>query len=385
MVTNKAKVFWVSTIGLLGLILILTIPLFLKAGDFIASGNELLLSKQYDAALEKYEKASLSHPEQAELYFNKGLAYYYKEDYPKAKEALEKAALKLKEPQKEAQAKYNLGNCAFREAQKLQSGELEKALAGYQESIRYYQEALKLDPKIQDAACNIEVVRLIIKDILDQIQKKKEEMEKQQKQQEEIMKKLQELLSKQEEMVAQNKTLSQEEKKEDVDQKKNREKLQKDQKKNQEETTQLSQKLQAMQNQKNHNAPPDAGQESPLQKAQNHLNQSATEQAIAQNHLKQEKLPEALPNQQEALEELKKAMQALQNPSSSENQQQQQKQSQQGQSQQQNQQVAEKQKQEKKSQKEAEQAQNILQEEESNKKQKQQNQSGYYNPVEKDW
>lgn len=152
-----------------------------SASKLVNEGNTAFAMRKYDRALEAYEKAALDAPESAYIYFNKGAAYYRKKDYAKAAAAFEQAALKSKDIKLEAQSKFNLGVCSFREAEQQRNGDLNKVLAACEKSIRYFQEALKLDPQFKEAAENIEVVRLTMKSILDEIKKQKEAAHKQQK------------------------------------------------------------------------------------------------------------------------------------------------------------------------------------------------------------
>lgn len=153
--------------------------------DLIQEGNVAYLSGEYDKALAAYEEASVDAPESPFIYFNKGTALYKKGDYSSAIEAFEKAALKSKDLALEAKAKFNLGNCLFREAERQSDSDLNKSLEACQKSIAHYQESLELDPDLTEAAENIEVVRLVMKNILDEINKRKEEAKQQQEAMEE--------------------------------------------------------------------------------------------------------------------------------------------------------------------------------------------------------
>ena len=49
-----------------------------------------------------------------------------------------------------------------------------KALSQWEQSIQHYQEALRIDPQLKEAAQNIEVVRISMKDLADRIKKAEE-------------------------------------------------------------------------------------------------------------------------------------------------------------------------------------------------------------------
>jgi Ca-activated chloride channel homolog len=157
-----------------------------STAELVSKGNSLYLAGKYDEALSAYEEASVKAPESPRLYFNKGAAYYRKENYDKAKEAFENAALKTKDVNLEAMARFNLGNCSFSQAQRQKDSDLNEMLEACQTAIRHYQEALKLDPGLKEAAENIEVVRLVMKNIMDEINKRKEAAEKNQATQEKM-------------------------------------------------------------------------------------------------------------------------------------------------------------------------------------------------------
>jgi len=281
-----------------------------SAYELVERGNRLYNAGKLDEALEAYEKASVENPESARIYFNKGAVYYKKDDFAKAREAYEKAALATRDLKLEAKCKFNLGNCSFRQAERQKDSDIKKSLAMYEQSIRYYQEALKLDEQLKDAAHNIEVARLVMKDLLDKLKKMQQQQKEQQQKQKEIAEKLKELARRQDEALKKNKELT-----EKMQQKGPSEGLKQDiralaeeQKDIQDETKKLSEKMSNLsQGQK--------GQPTPMDKAKEHLDKAGLEEGIAREKLEKEKLKGAQPNQSEALKELKKAMESLAGPS----------------------------------------------------------------------
>jgi Tfp pilus assembly protein PilF len=159
----------------------------------VEKGNMAFKAGRYDEALTQYERASVSAPELAELYFNKGAVLYQKEDFEAAADAFEQAALRSKKPGLEARALYNQGNCAFREAERQRDSDLGKSIKACEEAVGHYKDALRFDGAMKIAAENIEVVRLYLKALLDEQQKKEEE----QQQQDDLGKKLKELYERQ--------------------------------------------------------------------------------------------------------------------------------------------------------------------------------------------
>jgi Ca-activated chloride channel family protein len=123
-------------------------------------------------ALEGFREAEVMFPESAELMYNQGVAHYRLRDFEKAKEAFSRA-LRTRNLKLEAKTKFNLGNCAYAEALERLSS-LEDAIARLQTAIRYYRDALDVNPNDTDARANIESAQLLIKDLLD---KKKNEQQ----------------------------------------------------------------------------------------------------------------------------------------------------------------------------------------------------------------
>ncbi|MFC1493770.1 tetratricopeptide repeat protein [Thermodesulfobacteriota bacterium] len=149
-----------------------------SAAALVDSGNKSWIAGDYEDALKKYNEATVDDPESPYIYFNKGTALYKKGNYNDAVYAFEKAALKSKDPHMESKSRFNLGNCAFREAERQMDSDLKKSLEYCEKSIKHFHDALKLDPGLNEAAENIEVVRLVMKNILDEIKKQEQEAKK---------------------------------------------------------------------------------------------------------------------------------------------------------------------------------------------------------------
>ena len=168
----------------------------------VSRGNRSYAGEEYDRAIEYYEKASVRAPESPIVAFNTGNVYYRKEEYAAAREHYRDAALKAKDLSLEAKAWYNTGNCAFREGERQVDSDMEKALEFFQESVQFYTTALEKNPDMDEAAHNIEVARLIIKDLLDRIQKQQEQMQKQQQRFKAVVDSLRALIRRQEKAAA---------------------------------------------------------------------------------------------------------------------------------------------------------------------------------------
>ena len=379
---NMAYLFFINGILLL--------PLTAHAdsmADLIEEGNIAYLAGEYDRALSAYEEASVAAPESPVIYFNKGGTLYQMGDYAAATDAFEEAALKTKDSQLEAKSKFNLGNCSFREAERQQDSDLNKALEALTKSIQHYQEALKLAPEFVEADENIEVARLVMKNILDAINKQKEAAQQQQEAMEQAAKKIEELIEKQQQALDRNQQLD-DERRSKGDSEALRQQVQdlaKEQRDLQAETEELAK-----------NMPNPAGQQSLSEEtpAEKHLKNAEKEQNAASENLEENHTSEAKPNQEKALKELKEALESLKGDQDSGGQQQEQQQERQQGNQQEQQGVSpEEEPQDPGEQQEEraaeaqlmEDAHDILDEERENMERRQMQAAGAYRDVDKDW
>ena len=175
--------------------------------QLVKKGNALFSSGKYDEAISTYDEAAVDDPESPYIYFNKGTALYKKEDYAGARDAFRQAAIKTKNIALEAKSKFNLGLCFFREGDRQKDSDLKKTLEAYESSVQSFQEVQALDPKFFEAAENIEMVRLMMKSLLDQIKKQEEEAQKKQAQAQKTAKKIKELIEKQKNLLTKSHSL----------------------------------------------------------------------------------------------------------------------------------------------------------------------------------
>ena len=367
--------------GILILLLTIAAAVSLFAGDvraessrdLVSEGNRAFEAGEFEEALDRYQKASVDEPESPYLFFNEGAVRYRMGDYARAEELFEKAALASKDVGIEAKAKFNLGNCRFREGELKQKNDPEGSLKDLEASIRHYRESLRLDPEMEDAAQNIEIARLKMKQLLDEIKKRQEEMEKQQKQQKQLADNIKELIKRQKNILDETgkveKALSDKENQApDAADRKELDRLADEQAELKDDTKKLSEDV-------GKNAQ-SQGQLNPAHaKIGEHLERSADAQEKADEPIRAAKPDQAKPKEQESLDELNKALEALQENSQQcgsqkeESQQQNQQQNRQQEQNEQNQESRENQNQEMKQdqQKKSETAQAILDEEKENR------------------
>jgi len=150
--------------------------------EILREGNGLYGDGKYADAINKYNDALVEQPEAVEPRFNKANSYYRMDDLDEALDLYQEVAAKSKDMKLVAKAKYNAGNCFFQRGTKQRDSDLQKAVDDMKTSITCWRGVLDIDPKNEKAARNIEVARMTIKDILDQI-KKQQDQKNQQNQQ----------------------------------------------------------------------------------------------------------------------------------------------------------------------------------------------------------
>lgn len=144
-----------------------------SAQTSVRSGNKMYTDGNYNQAINQYDQALVESPAAAEPKFNKADSYCRLDDLANAITSFTQVATESKDMGLVEKAKYNLGNCHFQQGTKQKDSDLQKALDEYKTSIGYWRQVLDMDPKNEKAAKNIEVARLIIKDLIDQINKQK--------------------------------------------------------------------------------------------------------------------------------------------------------------------------------------------------------------------
>jgi tetratricopeptide (TPR) repeat protein len=340
-------------------------------GGLVSKGNRSFERGEFEQATGYYDRASVRAPESPVVAFNLGNVFYRTGEYSRARERFEDAALKTRDLALEAKAWYNMGNCAFREGERQTDSDLEKALEQYKESVQFYMTALEKDPDLEDAAHNLEVARLVIKDLLDKIKQQQEMMQEQQERLQEVVDSLLALTERQEQAIGTAGGLAQEQARKPNGWRERLTKLERKQDGIHNGTAAVGRKLEELF--------PGDQRPQPVQEALSHLDTAAVETEEALADLSAEDPSGAMPDQELALEQLKRALEKLtegqQPPQDQQGPQQQQEQAQQQEPQQQEQEQR---------QPQDETAQGILEEEKENRKRRQRA-SGGYRAVDKDW
>jgi len=132
-------------------------------------GNRLYEQGKFNEAIKQYDQAIIDSPQVLEPKFNKANSHYRLDDIEQAMNLYRQVAANSKDMKLVTKAKYNLGNCFFQQGSKQRDSNLQKAIEEMETAIGHWRGVLDIDPENQKAAKNIEVARLTIKDILDQI------------------------------------------------------------------------------------------------------------------------------------------------------------------------------------------------------------------------
>lgn len=119
----------------------------------------------YPEALKEYQELQKKNPKDGRLPFNAGTTAYQAKDYQRAISELEQATtsqdLTLQE-----NAYYNLGNAYYRYGEK--APEARDKTASWEQAMKSYESALKLNPKDKEAKTNAEFVKKALEELKKQ-------------------------------------------------------------------------------------------------------------------------------------------------------------------------------------------------------------------------
>jgi Ca-activated chloride channel family protein len=147
------------------MIVLLMWPVMAGAGP--GKALKQYLDGRYDRALEEYQRSLKSKPDDPRLHFNAGAAAFQGEDYERALEHLH-SALVTQEVPLQQRAYYNIGNTQFRLGEATQEPGKKQQL--WEQAIRSYDSALKLDAKDADAEFNRDLVKRRLEELKQQQQ-----------------------------------------------------------------------------------------------------------------------------------------------------------------------------------------------------------------------
>ena len=134
-------------------------------------------SGNYKSALREYERLLTERPDEPRLHYNAGAAAFQTGDYEKSIKHFN-SALAAQDLELQQRAFYNLGNAQYRAGE--QDSNPASKQTQWQDAIKNYDSALKLNPKDADAEYNRELVRKKLEEL-----KKQQQQQNQQKQEDE--------------------------------------------------------------------------------------------------------------------------------------------------------------------------------------------------------
>jgi Ca-activated chloride channel family protein len=145
----------------------------------VNEGLNLYDKQDYQGAYNVFENQLQHNPGSDGLEFDQGASAYKEGDYDKALDAFGKV-LGGKDQGLRGQAEYNIGNTLVQRGA-LQQGKDEK-VKEWTEALKHYEQALKVDPKNEDAKYNEDVVRKMIDDLNKKQQQQNQQQQNQQQQ-----------------------------------------------------------------------------------------------------------------------------------------------------------------------------------------------------------
>lgn len=135
----------------------------------INEGYDLYKDGEYEKAAEKFKDAGILKPDKALPAYDKGTALYKSNDFEGAANEFQGSVTK-NDPGVKADAFYNAGNSYFRAGK-------------YDQAIKSYVDALKLQPKDTDSKHNLEMALMQMKQQQQQQQQNKDKQNQDQKKQ----------------------------------------------------------------------------------------------------------------------------------------------------------------------------------------------------------
>ena len=278
-------------------------------GAEVGRGNALFDQQDYTAALEAYKEAAAQLPDAPEVVYNQGVTHYALGDYGEAERLFRQVDRTARDLELVAAARYNLGNSKFQQGMAQRESNVQQALSALQASVAFYQGALELTPDDREAARNIEVVRLAIKDLLDQLQ----DQQREQQAQNEVAEQLRDLQQRQEEAAARSAQLANEPPPDSALSEALRQ-LREEQQQISEETAAAAQRLDEQAGSAQPSSTPEAGDER-RQEAIQKLQDAQGRQEQAADRLEGQEPQSAASHQRAAAEDIAEALRALRDPS----------------------------------------------------------------------
>jgi Ca-activated chloride channel family protein len=136
-----------------------------SAADWIRQGNDAFAVQQYEAAATCYRNAAGILPASPQVQFDLGAAMYKAGLYAPAADAFAVAADRARDPKLQAKSLLGEGNAYFRSSAAAAASNSQESVRALERSIELYSSALAADPKLQDAAYNLEIAKKKLEDM----------------------------------------------------------------------------------------------------------------------------------------------------------------------------------------------------------------------------
>jgi Ca-activated chloride channel family protein len=133
-----------------------------SAAEWIRQGNDAFAIHEYEIAATCYRNAAGILPASPQVQFDLGIANYKAGSYSAAAQAFARAAERATDPKLQAKSLLGEGNTFFRTAA---AGDPSDTVHALQRAIELYSGALYADPKLQDAAYNLEIAKKKLEDL----------------------------------------------------------------------------------------------------------------------------------------------------------------------------------------------------------------------------
>ena len=152
--------------------------------DCVKKGNKLFAGQDFEGALEHYNKADTSGLV-PEVKYNMATVFLAQENLEEAARLYREAAERAESSSLKQKIHYNLGTVTFQEAKRQTDSDLKKAVKSLEESAGWFRTVLDANPEDSEARHNLEVVRLVLKDLLDRLKDQQSQQDQQQQQSQE--------------------------------------------------------------------------------------------------------------------------------------------------------------------------------------------------------
>lgn len=140
------------------------------AGTAVKTGNDLYEAGKYDQAGEIYDKILEEAPQIWPVKYNKANTCFKLGEYDEAIELYKQSASNSEDMDIVARSNYNLGNSFFRRGDVGKISDAQKAIDDYETAISYWRKNLAVSSDNINSARNIELARLRIKELRQQMQ-----------------------------------------------------------------------------------------------------------------------------------------------------------------------------------------------------------------------